>query len=85
VPVFGAEFREHGVQARCRRLHVDDIGGDVTAAGFELVDLGLVGGQDLRGCGAPAGTGTSGSVRSFDAAPAGNVRNSATGDGAIFG
>ena len=47
VKMFAAEFRQHRVESRGLCGNVDHIGGDVTAAGPELVDLRGIGGKDF--------------------------------------
>ncbi len=56
VPVLGIEPGQHAVEAGRVRLHVDDVGGDVAAARFELVDLPGVGGENRLGTGDSAAT-----------------------------
>src|SRR5215469_18263656 len=31
VPMFAAEFRQHGIQVRCRGTHINHVGSDVTS------------------------------------------------------
>src|SRR5437764_1063493 len=38
VPVFAAEPREHCIETRCLRVHVDNIGGHIPAARLQLLD-----------------------------------------------
>src|SRR5262249_11210806 len=49
VPVLAAELRQHGLEARCVRVDVDDVSGNIAAAGLQLVDLRRAGRQDLVG------------------------------------
>ena len=49
VPVLDVELVEHRVEVRGSGIDVDDVGGDVAAFLFELLDLGAVGLEDLLG------------------------------------
>jgi len=40
VPVLGAELREHRLEVGGRRRDVDDVGRDVAAPGFQLLNSG---------------------------------------------
>src|SRR5581483_3711594 len=49
VPVLGVEAVEHGVETGRLGADVNDVGGDVAAFGFQPVDFGRVGGENLGG------------------------------------
>src|SRR5688572_29812262 len=51
VPVFPAEFCQHGVQPRCLRVHVNDIRRDVASARFQLFNFCRVRLEDFFGGG----------------------------------
>ena len=79
----GVNLREHRVEARRRRRHVDDVRRDVAAARFELVDLHLYAAR-TSAAGAPGGNGPRLGPLVVDAEAAGTAGIRGFGDGAIF-